>query len=140
MDLVRTNLMLSKDTYEKLRQEAFNTRRTMSDLVREAVEKQLGSSSPTLSLDEIKAKAVPVLQAAGVAKASLFGSYARGDTRPDSDIDILFQPPEHFSLLDHSGLKIDLEEALGKSVDVVTYTSIKPRIKESILSAQIPLI
>jgi uncharacterized protein len=139
MELVRTNLMLSKDTYEKLRQLAFNTRRTMSDLVREAVE-NLPVVTPPLTLDELKSKAVPVLESAGVSKAAVFGSYARGDNRPDSDIDILIEPPDRFSLLDHSGLKIELEEALGKSVDVVTYNSIKPRIRENVLSAQIQLI
>src|SRR3954466_15829783 len=107
MDIVRTNIVFSKEIYEKLRQAAFNSRRTMSDLVREAVENQLQDTSPALSLEEIKAKAVPVLQAAGVTKATLFGSYARGDNRPDSDVDILFQPPERFSLFDHSGLKHD---------------------------------
>jgi uncharacterized protein len=140
MDLIRTNLMLSKDTYEKLRQEAFNTRRTMSDLVREAVEKQLGSSSPALSLDEIKAKAVPVLQDAGATKAALFGSYARGDNRPDSDIDLLVELPKGLSLLDLAGIKLNLEEALGKAVDLVEYHTIKPRIRENVLSSQIPLL
>src|SRR5216684_26468 len=128
MDIVRTNIVFSKEIYEKLRQAAFNSRRTMSDLVREAVENQLQDTSPALSLEEIKAKAVPVLKAAGVSKAALFGSYARGNNRPDSDIDILFQPPEGFTLFNQSGLMLDLAEALGKSVDVVTYNSIKPTL------------
>src|SRR5207248_599126 len=130
----------SKEVFEKLRQASFQSRRTMRDLVREAVEKQLPSITPALTLDEIKAKAIPVLQAAGVTRAALFGSYARGDNRPDSDVDILFEPPERFSLFDHSGLKQDLEQALGKNVDVVSFRSIKPGLKESILASQIPLV
>jgi predicted nucleotidyltransferase len=140
MDIVRTNIVLSKEIYEKLRQEAFNRRRTMSDLVREAVDKQLGSSSPALSLDEIKAKAIPVLQAAGVKRAALFGSYARGDNRPDSDVDILVELPKGLSLLDVVSIKLQLEQQLQRSVDLVEYHTIKPRIRASVLQSQIPIL
>ena len=55
-----------------------------------------------------------------VKKVTLFGSRARGDNKPDSDVDLIceFMTPS-VSLLTLSGLKIDLEEKLGVPVDVI---------------------
>jgi len=91
-------------------------------------------------LEDIKAKAVPVLAQAGVKRAALFGSYARGTNTQTSDIDILVELPEDATLFELGGLKVDLEETLKKKVDVLTYKSISPRIKESILNDQYPLL
>jgi len=60
------------------------------------------------------------LQKRGVLKASVFGSYARGEQRPDSDLDILVEYAEGVSLFDHFDLKDDLEKLTGKKVDVVS--------------------
>lgn len=60
------------------------------------------------------------LHARGVVHASVFGSYARGDARPDSDLDILVEYRPGVSLLDHIGLRLELEALTGKSVDVVS--------------------
>jgi uncharacterized protein len=91
-------------------------------------------------LDDIKAKAVPVLTQAGVTKAALFGSYARGTNTQESDVDILVELPEEATLFELGGLKVDLEETLQKKVDVLTYKSVSPRMKESILNNQYPLL
>ena len=91
-------------------------------------------------LDDIKAKAIPVLTQAGVKKAALFGSYARGTNTQESDVDILVELPEEATLFELGGLKVDLEETLQKKVDVLTYKSISPRIKESVLNNQYPLL
>ena len=81
----------------------------------------------------LEKKIIPTLKRRGVVKAALFGSVARGEANKQSDIDILVQFKKGKSLFDLSGLKIDLEEKLGKKVDIVTYCSIKPRLKNSIL-------
>jgi uncharacterized protein len=91
-------------------------------------------------LEDIKAKAVPVLTQAGVKKAALFGSYARGTNTQDSDVDILVELPEDATLFELGGLKVDLEEILKKNVDVLTYKSLSSHIKESILNNQYPLL
>lgn len=91
-------------------------------------------------LEEIKLKAIPILRQAGVKKASLFGSYVSGNNTLESDVDILVELPENATLFELGGLKIDLEKKLNKKVDVVTYKSISPMIKESILSNQYPLL
>lgn len=56
-----------------------------------------------------------------VAELSLFGSFARGDNRPDSDVDVLvrFEPGATVTLFTLGGLLNDLEELLGRKVDVV---------------------
>jgi len=80
----------------------------------------------------------PILQKYHVKRAALFGSVVRGDATPTSDIDILIDPPPRFSLFDLAGLKVDLEDILERTVDVIEYESIKPLIKDSILKYEIP--
>ena len=70
----------------------------------------------------------------------MFGSYARGEQKKDSDIDILIQPSKNMSLLDISGLKIELEKVLGKKVDIVSYNYIHPYLKDAILKTEIKII
>ena len=82
----------------------------------------------------------PILSKYEVRHASLFGSYARGEARPESDLDILVELPDDKSLLDLVGLKLDLEEAVGLSVDVVTYDALHPRIRETVLKDQVVIL
>lgn len=91
-------------------------------------------------LEEIKKKAIPILKEAGVTQSSIFGSYVRGEAREDSDIDILVDFPRGKGLFAFVGLQQKLEEALGKKVDLGEYNSLKPRIKNSILSQQVRII
>jgi predicted nucleotidyltransferase len=56
-----------------------------------------------------------------IIRAALFGSYARGTSTQTSDIDILVELPEDATLFELGGLKVDLEEKLKKSVDLLTY-------------------
>ncbi len=91
-------------------------------------------------LEDIKAKAIPVLTQAGIKRAALFGSYARGDNTQNSDVDILVELPENATLFELGGLKVDLEETLKKNVDILTYKSLSPHIKDSILNNQYPLL
>jgi predicted nucleotidyltransferase len=92
------------------------------------------------TLEEIKEKAVPVLEEAGITKSALFGSYVRGDQKEDSDIDILVRFPDSATLLDVVRLKRKLTQQLQKDVDIVSYNAISPLIKDSILRYQYPLL
>ena len=81
----------------------------------------------------------PILQKYGVAKASLFGSYAKNEFNQDSDVDILIQPPQNMGL-SFISLKIELENALTKKVDLVSYNGINKHLQPYILEHQIKII
>ena len=89
-----------------------------------------------MKLEEIKVKIIPVLRRYDVRKAAIFGSFVKGEERKDSDIDILVEFKGEKSLLDLAGLKIELEETLQRKVDVLTYNSLHPLLKDKILHEQ----
>jgi hypothetical protein len=75
------------------------------------------------TLDDIRAKRDVILEIAkrhGVRRVRLFGSVVRGEDRPDSDLDVLAQFEPGRSLLDLAGFGLDLEDLLGRKVDVVS--------------------
>jgi hypothetical protein len=74
------------------------------------------------------------LKAAGVVRLSVFGSTARGDRRPDFDIDLraAFDDSMRISLLDTAGVEIQLSEMLGHQVDLVEEGTLKPRVQEGV--------
>lgn len=94
----------------------------------------------SITLDEIKAKAAPILKQADVQKASLFGSFARGEESDKSDIDILIEVPSSMSLFGFINLEHKLEKVLDKKVDLVDYSGIKPRIKHFIIKDQVSIL
>jgi uncharacterized protein len=96
--------------------------------------------SRTNKLLEIKTKIIPILKSHNVAKAGIFGSYARQTQKKSSDVDILVSFKNTYSLFDIIGLKQDLEIALGKKVDLVTYNSLNIKLRERILSEEKKLI
>ena len=91
-------------------------------------------------LRKLQQKIVPILKSNNVVRAGIFGSYARGDFKKNSDIDILIMPPKDMSLLDISGIKIELEDNLNKKVDLVSYNYIHPSLKENILKSEVKII
>jgi len=70
----------------------------------------------------------------------LFGSYVRGEMREDSDIDIVVKIEKDISLLDFVELKLEIEEVLGRKVDLVEYNTIKPLLRERILKEQVVIL
>lgn len=94
-----------------------------------------------MSIKDIKKKIKPILKRNDVKKAAIFGSFARGEEKKNSDIDILIRyKNDDKSLLDFVGLKLELEEKLGKKVDLAEYSMIRPRIKGRILKEQIHIL
>jgi uncharacterized protein len=74
------------------------------------------------------------LRAAGIIRLALFGSTARGDRRPDSDIDLLasFDATRRISILDIAGMQVGLSMMLGCNVDLVEEGLLKPRVQKSV--------
>ena len=74
------------------------------------------------------------LRARGVASAYLFGSTARGEAGPDSDLDVFIDvdPNARFSLLDLAGVHRILNETIGRKVDVTTRESLHPKLRGEI--------
>jgi len=71
----------------------------------------------------------------GVARIGIFGSYARGEEKPESDVDVLVEFRNGEKTFDHyMGLKFFLEDLFGRKVDLVMKEAIKPRLREPILS------
>jgi len=75
----------------------------------------------------------------GARNVRIFGSVARGDANPGSDIDVLVELEPDRTLLDHAALLLELEALLGCKVDVVTTPGLRPRIRERILREAIAL-
>ena len=90
-----------------------------------------------MSINEIKSKIRPILKRHDVKKAAIFGSYARGEEKKRSDVDILIKNRyDNKTLLDLAGLHLELEKKLKKKVDILTYDSIHPLLKDIILNEQ----
>ena len=92
-----------------------------------------------MNLSQIKKKVIPILKSRQIAKAAIFGSYADRSPNKQSDIDILidFGKNKHKkSLLDLIGLEQELTDATQTKVDLITYGSIYPPLKETIAKQQ----
>ena len=92
--------------------------------------------------DVLKTKRPQVLEIArqhGAYHVRVFGSVARGEAQPGSDIDFLVEMEPGRSLLDMGGLVMDFQQLLGNSVDVVTERGLKSRIRARVLAEAIPL-
>ncbi|MDP2648098.1 MAG: nucleotidyltransferase family protein [Candidatus Yanofskybacteria bacterium] len=93
-----------------------------------------------INISYIQEKTIPALKRAGVLKSAIFGSFARGEAGPESDVDLLVEFPEDKTMLDLIELQDNLESALGKKVDIVTYRSIHHLLRDRILLEQIPIL
>jgi len=91
-------------------------------------------------VEEIKQQIIKTLKTHGIKKASLFGSLVRGEMKEDSDIDILVEIEKDISLLDFIGIKLELEDGLGRKVDLVEYCAIKPSIRDKILKEEVTIL
>ncbi len=83
-------------------------------------------------MDEKIEKLIKILKKHGAKRIRIFGSYARGEARPDSDLDVIVEFYERKSLLEIVGIEQELEDALGIKVDLLTEPSISPYLREII--------
>lgn len=90
-----------------------------------------------LSIEDIKRAVNKLASEYGVERVYLFGSYARGDAKPDSDVDLRIDKGELKGLFQLSGFYLDLEEALNINVDVLTTDSLDNNFLEKISKEEI---
>ena len=90
-------------------------------------------------LNKLLPEIIKILKKHNVKKAGIFGSYARGEEKKDSDIDILIEPPKGIGF-GFVRIQFELENKLKKKVDLLTYNSINHLIKERILNEEVKII
>ena len=91
-------------------------------------------------MQAVREKIIDILRRNDVKRASFFGSIVRGELTEGSDVDILVEFEGKKSLLDLAHLKNELEDTINRRVDVLTYKSLHPRLKDRILAEQVPII
>jgi len=89
-----------------------------------------------MSISVIKKQVVPYLKRQGVIKVGIFGSVARGEQTPRSDIDFLLKFGHGITLMEMARIKLNLEEKTGRKVDILTYNGINSKLKKIILDEQ----
>ena len=82
--------------------------------------------------EEIFDKIVRILKRRGARKIAIFGSYARGEEAPDSDVDVIVEFSGRKSLLDIVGIEQELSDEVGNKVDLLTEKSISPYLIDRI--------
>lgn len=89
------------------------------------------------TIDEIRNIVAPIAKAHDVGRICLFGSYARGEATPDSDIDLRVDKGNLKGLFALGALYADLEDGLGKKLDLLTTGSLEQRFLQSIAKEEI---
>ena len=84
-------------------------------------------------LEQLKISVTPILKKYGVIRAGVFGSFARGEATEKSDIDFYVIYPDGTSLFDMGGLYSDLEEKIGKKIDLADGKMLRKEFKPYIL-------
>ena len=93
------------------------------------------------NIEKIKSKIVEILKKHGVVRAGIFGSYARGEEKKDSDIDLLVEiNDKNMSLIDIIGLEMELSKLLGKKIDLIEYQALHSLLRDRILKEEVKII
>lgn len=82
------------------------------------------------------------IRARGITRLALFGSTARGEAGPASDIDVVvdIEPGRKFSLIDLASLRVMLCDIVGRDTDVVIREDLRPPFRERIARESVPVI
>ena len=95
------------------------------------------TSNKIYSIDEIKSIASPIAKQYGIARLFLFGSYARGEATAESDIDFRVDKGNLKGLFALGGLYSDLEDSLGKELDLLTTGSLEQSFLDKISKEEV---
>jgi len=92
-----------------------------------------------LVAEHLKKKILRILRKYHIKRAGIFGSYARGEGKRASDIDILVEPPQGIGF-GFARIQHELQDTLKKKVDLLSYEAIHPRLRERILQEEIRIL
>lgn len=107
-------------------------------LKEEEADIKLNPKKVNKELQKIKPQIKKILKKNKIRKAGIFGSYAKGEQKNNSDVDILIE--FNGSLLDLVGIEMELKKKLRKKVDLLTYGGINHLLKERILNEEVRII
>ena len=93
-----------------------------------------------MTLATVRKKISPILEQHRVKRASVFGSFATGHQKAHSDLDLIVQFSEKCSLLHLASLKVALEDALKRKVDLLTPKSIRKELKKHIARKMVKIL
>ena len=93
-----------------------------------------------LSIEQHKELIVPVLKRHDIKHAAIFGSIAKQSASNISDIDLLIEPAQNFTLFKMLRLEQEIAELLNQKVDLVEYSALKPSIKDEVLRTAITIL
>jgi len=103
-------------------------------------DKKLVGKKVNKNILQIKPQIVKIIKNKGIKKAGIFGSYARGDQKASSDIDILIEPPKEMGFFEIVRLEDELKKKLKRKIDILTYSSIHRLLKERIIKDEVRII
>lgn len=92
------------------------------------------------AVGSLVSRALPILRRHDVRRAGVFGSYARDEAGPESDLDLLVELPSGASLLDLVGLEQELGDELGLTVQATTYRALNRHLRERVLQDEIRIL
>ena len=99
--------------------------------IKELIRNDMRSESDVLSLDVIRMLLLPVINKYEIGNLCVFGSYARGDAKSSSDVDIMIDSGNYNGLFEYMNMIEEMKAALGKKVDLVTRKSLENSYLES---------
>ncbi len=91
-------------------------------------------------VEKYKRLILPVLKRYLIKRAAIFGSFAKGDFTSQSDVDLLIEPDENFTLFKMLEMEEEIAKLVKRKVDLVEYGALKTSIKKEVLSYAIPIL
>lgn len=113
---------------------------SISDRMKYAEMSRVQSKKRDTKIERIRLRALPILKRHGVVRAGIFGSFVRGEEKRSSDIDMLIKFGGRKSLLDLVSVEMELEGVLKRKVDLLTYNSLNPLLKNRILGEEVKIL
>ncbi|MCA1810909.1 MAG: nucleotidyltransferase family protein [Halobacteriales archaeon] len=116
-------------------------RQPYHEVIRQALDvleaRQTGGLDPLVAKHRVELRLAA--RKNGIARIWLFGSRARNEARPDSDVDILYQTKPGVGMWEASAFVVDAEDILGTKVDIADIDGLSPRMRESVLPEAKPI-